>query len=175
MNKQDFLEIGSIIKTHGIHGELILEAKNPDFFENIKESVLLEIDGLLVPFFIAEIRPMGKERMRVKFDWINSETKAKKLANRPVFIPNSNINLSEQQFIDNIELLKGFLVTDKKYGELGIIDHVIDNSNNPLMSITYKSQEILIPIHADFMMEVNQEKKSLFIECPEGLIDLYLE
>jgi len=65
MNKQDFLEIGSIIKTHGIHGELILEAKNPDLFENIKESVLLEIDGLLVPFFIAQTKLTGKDRLRL--------------------------------------------------------------------------------------------------------------
>lgn len=173
--KKDFFEIGAIIKTHGIHGELILEAKNSELVENIGESVFLEIEGLLVPFFIAEIKATSKERLRIKFDWIESETQAKKLTNCPVFIPLNKISESAIDLEENFDLLVGFMVTDTKYGELGEINYVVENSNNPLLSLTYKKNEVLIPIHPDFIKEINTENKSITLQCPDGLIDLYLE
>jgi len=173
--KQDYFEIGTIVKTHGIHGELILEAKNPDLFENIKESVFLEIDGLLVPFFIAEIKATSKERCRIKFDWIDSELNAKKLTNCAVHLHISKISHAKIDFEENLNLLEGFMVIDTTLGELGLINYIVENTNNPLMSVTYKKREILIPIHPDLIENINSKKKTLTIKCPEGLIDLYLE
>jgi len=175
MNKQDCIEIGSIIKTHGIHGELILETINPDLIKNMKESVFLEIDGLLVPFFINEINPTSKDRVRIKFDWIDSEFKAKKLTNTLVYLSTSTIAMSDEQFEENLDLLTGFFVVDKNHGELGIINEIINNVNNPLLSITYKSTELLIPLHPDFIESIDQKTKTLTLICPEGLIDLYFE
>ncbi len=173
--KQDYFEIGTIVKTHGIHGELILEAKNPDLLENIKESVFLEIDGLLVPFFISEIKVNSRERCRIKFDWIDSEPQAKKLTNCSVLLHIDTISHTKINYEETLNLLEGFMVIDKTFGELGIINHVIENTNNPLMSITYNKVEILIPIHPDLIIDIDSPKKKLHINCPEGLIDLYLE
>jgi 16S rRNA processing protein RimM len=173
--KKDFFEIGAIIKTHGIHGELILEAKNSELVENIGESVFLEIEGLLVPFFIAEIKATSKERFRIKFDWIKSESQAKKLNNCPVFLPLKNIKESTIDLEENLDLLVGFMVYDTKFGQLGEINFIVENSNNPLMSVNYNKNEILIPIHPDFIEEINTLDKLITIQCPEGLIDLYLE
>jgi 16S rRNA processing protein RimM len=173
--KQDYFEIGNVVKIHGIHGELILEAKNPDLVENIEESVFLEIDGLLVPFFITEIKATSKERFRIKFDWIDSESKAKKLVNCPVHLPLNKISHSKIDFEENINLLEGFLVIDTVLGELGQISSVIENMNNPLMAVTYKKREILIPIHPDLIESINSKKKTITLNCPEGLIDLFME
>jgi len=175
MNKQNCLAIGTIIKTHGIHGELVLEAKISDLFKNIEESVFLEIDGLLVPFFIEEIHPTSKERFRIKFDWIDSEPLAKKISNCPVYIPLKSITNSEIEFEENYDILIGFMVIDRKLGKIGTIDYTINSDDNPLMAISYKSREILIPIHPDLIKDVNTEEKTISIESPEGLIDLYLE
>ena len=173
--KQDFFEIGKIVKTHGIHGELIIEVRNPEFIENIKESVFLEIDGILVPFFIAEIKTRGAERARVKFDWVDSETQAKKLNSCSVFASSKDITISDIDFENNFDLLKGFIVSDTIYGELGTIDYIIESDSNPLISVTYKEQEILIPIHPDLIKKFNQQQKTILIECPKGLIDIYFE
>ena len=40
--KQDYFEIGTLVKIHGIHGELVLELKNPDLLEN-KKLLLIEL------------------------------------------------------------------------------------------------------------------------------------
>jgi len=73
MNKKDCLQIGTIVKTHGVSGEVILEIKEPVLIELVRESVLLEIDGLLVPFFIAENRQTSNERLRIRFERVTTE------------------------------------------------------------------------------------------------------
>lgn len=175
MNRQDFFEIGRIIKSHGIHGEVILEAKSPDLLKNIKESIIVEIDGLLVPFFVSEIKQSSSERFRIKFDWINSDQQSQKLLHCTAFLNNNEIDIKNSDLEDNIRLLEGFLVTETTYGELGRINYITTDINNPLMSITYKNREILIPLHPDFIKEINQQEKSMLIESPAGLIDIYFE
>ncbi len=173
--KQDSFEIGKLIKTHGIHGELVLEIKNPDFCENIKESVLLEIEGLLVPFFIASLKQLSSDRLRISFDWYITENKVRNLVGANVFLPNDNLNLSQTDFENNLGLLTGFMVIDEKTGELGTINYVVDNEINQLISVTYQKREILIPLHTDFIIAINPQKKSITLRCPEGLIDLYTD
>lgn len=175
MNRQDFFEIGRIIKNHGIHGEVILEAKSPDLLKNIGESMAVEIDGLLVPFFISQIKQTSQERYRIKFDWIDSDQQTQKVINCPAFIKSTEIEINNDQLEENLQLLEGFTVTDINHGELGSINFVTSDINNPLMSITYKKQEILIPIHPDFIKSIDQHEKTMLIECPQGLIDIYFE
>ncbi len=174
MNKQDYFQIGTIIKTHGIHGELILEITSTGLIEDIKESVLVEIDGLLVPFFIKQIKQTSSHRFRILFDWIKTENEAKKLTSHEVFLPLNEITFQEIDINEDIDMLTGFLVIDTKFGELGIINHIIDDKNNPLMSITYKKSEVLIPIHPDLIVDISSENKTITIESPAGLIDLYI-
>ncbi len=172
MHNQESIRLGSLIKTHGIHGELILEAHYPELIENIKESVLLQIEGLLVPFFIKEIVPASKERFRVSFDWIESETQAKKLVNTQVFIPSSHVNLSEDNFHDTPEFLVGFRLVDKNKGFIGLVTFFIDNPSNPLLEVEGENGAVLIPFHPHFITAINQAKKEIHVDLPEGLIDL---
>jgi len=172
MNKSDCLPIGTIVKTRGINGELILEVTDTNVLKNIKESILLEIDGLLVPFFISEFNPMSETRSRVIFDWIESEQKAKKLVNCEVYLPTKQLNITTDTLSPSI--LISFKVIDDNLGEIGIVADYIENLTNPLLVISHKKKEIIIPFHNEFIMEVDPENKILYINTPEGLIDLYL-
>jgi hypothetical protein len=71
--KSDCQKIGFIRKTHGVHGELVLEYE-PEFEESVVEAerFFLEIDGLLVPFFVAEegLRFRSAKTALITFDWV---------------------------------------------------------------------------------------------------------
>ena len=174
MQKQDCLQIGTIIKTHGIHGELILEANNSGLIENIKESVFLEIEGLLVPFFIEKISAHSTVRFRVKFLWSDSETTSKKIIGAPVFINSSLVDLEDDEYLNTPDLLEGFKVIDNQHGEIGTLIQIDMNADNPLMIIQKGSKELLIPFHSDIIKKVKSRKKQIHIQTPDGLIDLYL-
>ncbi len=174
MNRKDALQIGFIVKTRGVNGELVLEAKESSVLENIKESVHLEIDGLLVPFFITQIKNTSSTRVRITFDWIDSETKALKLVSCPVFIPTNSIKKQSDSDIFSPVLLESFKVIDKTHGEIGFVSQYIEQANNPLLIILKGRTEIIVPFQPDLIQEIDTENKTLYIDTPEGLIDLYL-
>ncbi len=173
MNRKDALQIGFIVKTRGVNGELVLEAKESSVLENIKESVHLEIDGLLVPFFITQIHNISSTRVRVTFDWIDNENKAIKLVSCPVFIPTDIVKKSESGTLSPT-LLEGFKAIDQTHGEIGIVSQYIEQANNPLLIILKEKTEILIPFQPNLVQEIDTENKILYIDTPEGLVDLYL-
>jgi len=69
----------------------------------------------------------------------------------------------------------GFQVFDVNYGAIGTITHINDNSSQPLFEIMHEGKEILIPLHDNFLKEVNRKEKKIIVETPEGLIDLYMQ
>lgn len=172
MLKEQCLQIGSLIKPHGVHGELVLECNAPEVVENIKESVFLEIEGLLVPFFIQEIKSLTVQRFRIKFLWCNSEKKAKNLVELPVYLHSRDVSLSETGFADSPNLLLGFKVKEVTIGDIGTITDFIDNPSNPIVVIEKNKKELLIPIHTHFIMGIQPQNKLLILKLPEGLIEL---
>jgi 16S rRNA processing protein RimM len=69
----------------------------------------------------------------------------------------------------------GFTIEDKNFGEVGIIKAINDSTAQALFEIDRHGTEVLIPMNDEFIVEVNRDKKTIFVETPEGLIDLYLE
>jgi len=171
MNNRDFIQIGSIIKTHGVRGEVIIEIIIPDLFEDIEEPVFVEVDGLQVPFFIEKIKFFKNNRFKVKFDWIDSEKNALEFVNCIVSLPAISQLIASIDFNENYELLSGFKVYDKTHGFVGDVISVIDNTNNPLLEVNYNNSEILIPIHEDIIVDIDEENKTITVQAPDGLLE----
>ena len=81
-------------------------------------------------------------------------------------------NSLKNQFYDHE--ISGYNVVDSIKGDIGIVDTVIDLVSNPLLRIEKDKKEILIPIFEGLIQKVDRKKKILYIEAPEGLIDLYI-
>lgn len=172
MNFNDYYLIGSIIKTHGNSGELILKFDNNLFFETKKELVFIDIDGELVPFFINEYIQKTGTTAIVKFDYIEELSKAKKFVECNIYLPKKYIVASSKN-VDKFNLI-GFSVIDKQLGEVGKINNIIEIKSNPLLTIlSSKGDEILMPFNEDFIEDVDYENGLIKIDMPDGLIDLY--
>ncbi len=68
----------------------------------------------------------------------------------------------------------GWQVIDKEKGDIGTIASVIDYPAQALFQIMKNDKEILIPIIDQVIKKVDRDKKTMHIEAPNGLIDLYL-
>ena len=68
----------------------------------------------------------------------------------------------------------GFTVIDNEFGEVGTVTSVNDTTAQALFEIDRNGKEILIPINDQFIQKVDHAGKTIFLEVPEGLIDLYL-
>ena len=64
---------------------------------------------------------------------------------------------------------------DKSFGPIGIIKEISDQGAQAIFQIDHEGTEVLIPITDNFVKKVDRKKKTILVETPEGLIDLYLQ
>lgn len=173
MQKEDCYYLGKITKKHGFKGNLILhlETDEPELYQNM-ESVFIETNGMLVPFFFETIGPHSKNKLLVKFEDLTPE-EAEKLVNRSVWLPLDTLpELKDDAFYYH-EII-GYKVIDSRKGEIGLIKNVNDSGIQALFEIDFDGKQILIPVVDDWILEVNKDEKFIRIETPDGLIELYL-
>lgn len=170
MNKSNCLHIGTLVKLYGYKGGYVL-ALDDYIGDDIEkwELVFIEIDGLLVPFFIDTLILTGELTAIVTFDDLTSETKAKKFLKCEVYqlksmVPKPELLISDQ--------LKGYEVIDKKIHHIGRVDEIINYKQNLLLRIINGTQEILVPLADPIIVHINHKKKEIEITAPEGLINL---
>ena len=69
----------------------------------------------------------------------------------------------------------GFTIVDKNFGEVGTLAYINDKAAQPLFEIENGDIEIFIPMIDDFIKKVDRENKTIEVETPKGLIDLYFD
>ena len=158
------------MKPHGLKGEVtvMLEDEAPTDFSAI-DSVFLEQNNRLVPYFIETLSGQGK-KVFMKLEDVDSPEAAKLIAKQSVYVPKSlRPKPPRGKFYDD-EIID-FEVYDHQIGLLGKIDGVIAGPNR-LLSIQYQGKEILIPTNGPFIKAVNKAKKRIDVELPEGFLEI---
>lgn len=169
--KADCDKIGFFRKTHGVFGELVLEFE-PQFENSIENAdrFFVELEGLLVPFFIIEdgFRFKTDNTAILTFDGVESEKYAKRMVGSSVFLFTSEIFIHEELFESE---LVNYLLVDEKLGEIGNIDQVDNYSGNIVFTVNCKGKELLVPFNEDFLLEHDKHNKIIKLRLPEGLLD----
>jgi 16S rRNA processing protein RimM len=171
---EGFIEIGHSAKLHGFKGEvsLFLDVSNPEDYADL-DMVFIEINNQLTPFFIESFKLKNKGFAAVKFEGVDSETDARFLQRKSLYLPAEILpELTGTSFYDH-EIV-GFTVIDTNFGEVGVVEEVLAYQVNPLLSIMNGKIEVLVPLIDGLVKEVNRENKTITITAPEGLIEMYL-
>lgn len=175
MHKKDCFYLGKIARKFSFKGEVLifLDTDEPELYQNL-ESVFVELNKTLVPFFI-EKRAIHKDKfLRVRFEDVENEADADAIMNCEVYLPLSMLpKLSGNKFYYH-EII-GFEVEDLRLGNIGIMKGVNDSNAQPLFEITNGEIEILVPMIDDFIIKIDRSNKKVILDTPEGLVDLYLE
>ena len=173
--KEDCFYLGKIVKKHSFKGEVVikLDTDEPDLYENL-ESVFVDLGNNLVPFFIEKSSLSRSTMFRVKFEDVDTEQDADAIMKAGIYLPISLLpKLTGNKFYFH-EVI-GFTVVDKNFGEVGTIAYINDKAAQPLFEIENGDTEIFIPMIDNFIKKVDRENKTIEVETPEGLIDLYFE
>jgi len=176
ISKEVFIKIGILTKTHNFSGKFLLKL-NSDFFGKkiAPKWLFFDIEEGLVPFKVLTIKEKDDVSWIVKIDGINSEKTLQQYKGLSVYINPEDISYSTDYENDrNVFELINYTVYDKKYGNLGKVQKIIDIQQNPLISLTYNEKEILIPMQKDFIISFDKNNREIHIKVPEGLIELYL-
>ena len=111
--------------------------------------------------------------LRVQFEDVHTEAEADSLLKSDVYLPLEFLPKLEGNKFYFHEVI-GFSIEDVHFGKVGIIKGVNDSTAQALFEIDKDGQEILIPVNDQFIVKVDRTKKTIIVDTPEGLIDLYL-
>ena len=175
MKKEDCFYLGKIVKKYSFKGELLakLDTDEPELYENL-DAIFIDLRGNLVPFFVESQQLHKSDLLRLNFEDVDSEADADALLKCDLYLPLDLLPKLEGNKFYFHEVI-GFKITDENFGEVGIIKSVNDITAQALFEIDRNNIEILIPMNDEFIVNVDRENKTVYVNTPEGLIDLYLE
>jgi len=174
MTIDDCFYLGKIVRKYSFKGELLikLDTDEPALYESLN-AVFIFVGNALIPFFIESSQLHKSDLLRVKFEEVTNEEDADALMKSDVYLPLELLpKLDGNKFYFH-EVI-GFTMMDANFGKVGIIKSINDNTAQSLFEIDRDGIEILIPMNDEFIQKVDREAKTITVETPEGLIDLYL-
>lgn len=164
-------KIGWVVKPHGLKGEVtvMLDPDAPADLSAI-ESVFIEQNNRLVPYFIQTISGQGQKAF-IKFEDIDSPEAARKISKQSIYLQKTlRPKAGRGEFYDD-EVI-GFKVEDNDEGPLGRIKEVMQAGPNRLLVVEYHDRDVLIPVNGPFITSINKSKKTITVSLPEGFLDL---
>lgn len=174
MRKEDCFYLGKVAKKFSFRGEVLLylDTDQPELYYEM-ESVLVEFGNNLVPFFISSIAPHKNDFVRVKFEDVDTEQAADEIVGCALYLPLSMLPKLEGDKFYYHEVI-GFNLEDKRLGIIGRIVSINDSAAQPLFEVMRGETELLIPMIDQFLVKVDRENKTILMDLPQGLVEMYL-
>lgn len=167
MDKNNLIEIGKIVNTHGIRGEVKIQpwCDDPYIFDELEYLV---IDGK--EYEIIKNR-MHKNCQIVQLSDITNMNDAELLRNKIVMVEREVFELPEGRYF--VADIIGMSVKEEDGRVLGIVEDVIKTGSNDVYSLrdTFNKKPILIPVIDGVVLETDTENKCITVRLPKGLID----
>ena len=188
----DVFSIGRFTRTHGIHGEIEVHFTDDVFDRGEADYVFLKIDGLYVPFFLEDYRFKGANRPCLRStastatplranSWDTRSTipsmparpRTKTRFRRSAPSRGSVSSLSTSALAETAEGGDETSEDGVPTLELGTVKHVETTTANTLLTVEVEGgEDVLLPLHDDFVVDYDLRERYLVLDVPEGLIDL---
>ena len=168
----NYRNIGKLVAVFGLQGELVLQHRlgKKTVLKGVKALFLEEKKGEMLPWFVQSVRGKGEEDVYVKFEGIDTKEAARRLVQKEVWLPETEVlqfaNKSAPITFVGFHLWQG---TE----DLGEILEVIEQPHQVLCRIDLEGREALIPIHEETLRKVDKKGRKVFVELPDGLLDVY--
>ena len=168
IRQEDVYKIGRLGKTHGVKGEVSFQFDD-DVFDRVDcDYLVLDVDSILVPFFIEEYRFRSDSVALVKFGDIDTQQRAAELTGCDVYFPRA-LTDSDEGCMSWAEIV-GYGIVDASTGRtVGKIASIDDSTINILFCL---EDGTLIPASEELITDIDQENRIITIDIPEGLLEL---
>jgi 16S rRNA processing protein RimM len=165
----DVIEIGRTGRPHGLKGELGLVI-DEIYLEDLESAKALLIGQPPIPYFVERL--IGGGKLRVKLENFDSREAVSLLANRPVSLPAEQVTVSPETAATPYDELIGYTIVSAGYPDLPPIEDIIDLPEHYLAGISWEKRSVYIPLHPDLIEDVDEERRIVQMNLPQGLLDL---
>ncbi len=173
ITKDDIIEVGYVSKTHGLSGNLEVVITVDWLDELGVDFIFIDIDGCYIPFRIAEERTKNSGRL-LKLDNVDTKEEAERLIGATVYLSAEDVDedtLAEAEGVD----YEGYTIYDASGEKVGVIDYVDYDTENVLFCLDTTDSagfQIMIPAVDDFIVEIDDDKQTIVMDIPDGLLEL---
>ncbi|MFP5041244.1 ribosome maturation factor RimM [Parasediminibacterium sp. JCM 36343] len=169
---EEYINIGKIVATFGLNGELILQHKLAKklTFKNVDAVFIEEVKGSFIPYFLVASKAKTVDETYIELEGIGTKEKAKKIIGKQTYLLETDFRRLAGK-ASPIAMI-GYKVMEGTE-LLGNIEEIIEQPHQVLIRITYKGNEALIPLHAETLQSIDRKKGILYVTLPDGLLEIY--
>ncbi len=162
MEKQQYIEAGRIVNTHGVAGEVKIEVwlDSPQF---MKKCGRIFVDG--VPLKIISARE-HKGFLLAKLDGVNDVNAAMRLKGREVRIDRSDAPLPRGAYF--LQDIIGAAVADEAGNAVGTLEEIIETPASRIY-VVRGEREHMIPAVPEFVLAADAERGIVTVHLIEGM------
>lgn len=172
IRQEDVYKIGVLGKPHGVKGEIQFRFTDDVFDQCDTDYLILDMEGILVPFFMEEYRFRSDEVALMKFCDIDSEQRAREFTGIEVYFPRA-IAEENKEDLSWAQIIGFTLLDSKTQKVVGEIMSVDETTINLLFDVkTQNGEEILIPANEELITNVDAEQRNIEVDIPNGLLEL---
>ena len=169
MHKKDCFLIGKTLKPHGYKGFIKIHKEKPVDLDIQKiDFFLIDQNRILVPFFIESIKEINSNTFLLKFEKLDSKEQLEKILKKDIYVPLKWIIKSK----NNETNILDFVVFDHEKGVLGKVDYIDTQTAQKTIYVSSEKNNFCFPMHENFLLKVNFEKKIIDVKIPQELINL---
>ena len=164
----DLIEIGWTGKAHGLKGEIKLRIQ--EFYEeDLLGAKSMLIGDPAIPYFLESLRAGGS--IIAKFENLDSREQVSLLSNKPIWLLASQVvATNEGEDLTPWDPIIGFTIKAEGYPELGPITGIMDMPEHHLAELTHEGKSILVPLHEDLVLSLDEKAETMTMVLPEGLL-----
>lgn len=168
IKQEDVYKIGRLGKAHGVKGEVSFQFTD-DIFDSVDaEYLVLDIDGILVPFFIEEYRFRNDSVCLVKFCDVDTQQRAQELTGCDVYFPRALAEEADETL--SLASLVGFEIISVSDGSvIGTIASIDDTTQNILFEL---EDGTLIPASDELIEDIDTGQRQIKMTIPTGLLEI---
>ena len=169
----NLLVFGTITRSHGLKGAFKVNIHSAGILPIEKdEPVFIQLQGGPVPFFVEECSAASHDVWTMKLEEIDSLEAADKFVGKEMLMQEASFVGIKTEATNE---LVGFRVEDFKKGDIGLVSGILETAQHPVLEIDFEDKLILVPWVDAIVKEIDMDARTIKIEAPDGLIDLYLE
>jgi 16S rRNA processing protein RimM len=172
MAHEGYIYWGRLSRPHGFKGEISLIIENEvEFKKKLPEAVFVEKGNQLLPYFIEQVKLSNKGAI-LGLEESTSDVHAKTLYGLDVYVRETETKKPKKA--EGYADVVGYEAIDGALGSLGKVDSIMEMPMQQLFVFEVNGKEVLVPAVPNFIQKVDKVAKVLYLDLPEGLLDVYL-
>jgi 16S rRNA processing protein RimM len=170
LKKADLVSIGRVLRSQGNQGKLKLKLRERALPSFSPSRVYLDIKGVFEEY---EVEAFERDRNShfLKLNGVDSLSRADELAGLEVFVKESELPPLDDGWLYQCHVI-GSRVIKQDGSDVGTVKGILPAQGENLLVVDHEGKDIYIPLTPSICVKVDLEKREVWIDPPDGLLEL---